>query len=141
ALYWVALMVGRGVASRLLALVPHGRLLWASAFCALFGCGLLLAAGGRFGVIVGLLLTGAGFSAIYPLAAERIASRFTYYHPGYFNGIFTFALMGGILAPFALGHLAAEYGLRVVPLAAMAGSCAVFALLLLIWLGRKVSGQ
>jgi fucose permease len=141
AVYWVALMVGRGVASRLLAIVPHGRLLWASAFCALFGCGLLLAAGGRFGVIVGLLLTGAGFSAIYPLAAERIASRFTYYHPGYFNGIFTFALMGGILAPFALGHLAAEYGLRVVPLAAMAGSCAVFALLLLIWLGRKVSGH
>jgi len=27
-----------------------------------------------------------------------------------------------------------------VPLAAMAGSCAVFALVLLIWLGRKVSG-
>jgi FHS family glucose/mannose:H+ symporter-like MFS transporter len=141
AVYWVALMVGRIVASKLLALVPHARLLWASAFCALFGCGLLLAAGSRFGVIVGLLLAGAGFSAIYPLAAERIASRFTYYHPGYFNGIFTFALMGGILAPFVLGHLAAEYGLKVVPLAAMAGSCAVFALVLLIWLGRKVSGH
>jgi len=141
ALYWAALTVGRIVASRLLAVVPHWRLLWASAFCALFGCGLLLAAGSRFGVIVGLLLAGAGFSAIYPLAAERIASRFTYYHPGYFNGIFTFALMGGILAPFALGHLAAGYGLRVVPLSAMAGSCAVFALVLLIWLGRKVSGH
>ena len=49
--------------------------------------------------MVGLLLTGAGFSAIYPLAAERIAGRFSYYHPGYFNGIFTFALMGGVLAP------------------------------------------
>jgi FHS family glucose/mannose:H+ symporter-like MFS transporter len=140
AVYWLALMVGRIVASRLLAVVNHGRLLSASAFCALFGCGLLLAAGSRFGVVVGLLLAGAGFSAIYPLAAERIASRFTYYHPGYFNGIFTFALMGGILAPFALGHLAAGYGLKVVPLAAMAGSCAVFALVLLIWLGRKVSG-
>ncbi len=85
----------------------HGRLLAFSAFCALFGCTALLAAGSRFGVVVGILLTGAGFSAIYPLVAERIASRFSYYHPGYFNGIFTFALMGGILAPFVLGHMAA----------------------------------
>jgi fucose permease len=141
AVYWTALMVGRIVAWRLLALVNHARMLSSSAFCALFGCGLLLAAGSRFGVVVGLLLAGAGFSAIYPLAAERIASRFTYYHPGYFNGIFTFALMGGMLTPFVLGHLAAGYGLRVVPLAAMAGSCAVFGLVLLIWLGRKVSGH
>ena len=91
-------------------------------------------------MVVGLLLTGAGFSSIYPLAAERIASRFSYYHPGYFNGIFTFALMGGILAPFVLGHLVGMSGLRIVPLAVMAGSCAVFVLILLIWLGRKVAG-
>jgi fucose permease len=141
AVYWLALMVGRIAAWRLLAVVNHARMLASSAFCALFGCGLLLAAGSRFGVVVGLLLAGLGFSAIYPLAAERIASRFSYYHPGYFNGIFTFALTGGMLMPFVLGHLAAGYGLRVVPLAAMAGSCAVFALVLLIWLGRKVSGH
>jgi FHS family glucose/mannose:H+ symporter-like MFS transporter len=141
ALYWLALMVGRFAVSKLLLVVRHGRLMALSAFCALFGCTALLAAGSRFGVVSGLLLTGAGFSAIYPLVAERIASRFSYYHPGYFNGIFTFALMGGILAPFLLGHLAAGAGLRVIPLAAMLGSCAVFALVMLIWLGHKVSGR
>ncbi len=140
ALYWAALMLGRVAASRLLPVVRHGRMLAASAFCALFGC-TLLTAGSRFGVIFGLLLTGLGFSAIYPLVAERIASRFSYYHPGYFNGIFTFALMGGILSPFVLGHLAAGSGLNAIPMAAMAGSCAVFGLVLLIWLGRKVSGS
>jgi len=112
-----------------------------AAFCALFGCTCMLAAGTRVGVVVGILLTGAGFSAIYPLAAESIASRFSYYHPGYFNGIFTFAMLGGILAPFVLGHLAVVWGLRVVPVAAMLGSCAVFSLVLLIWLGHKVSGS
>jgi FHS family glucose/mannose:H+ symporter-like MFS transporter len=141
ALYWAALMVGRIIAARLLRVFRHGKILGISAFCALFGCAALLAAGSRFGVVVGLLLTGAGFSAIYPLVAERIASRFSYYHPGYFNGIFTFALTGGILAPFALGHLAASTGLHMIPLAVMAGSCAVFALVLLIWLGHKVSGH
>ena len=141
AFYWLALMVGRIVVSKLLRVVRHGRLMASSAFCALFGCMALLAAGSRFGVVVGLILTGAGFSAIYPLVAERIANRFSYYHPGYFNGIFTFALMGGVLAPFVLGHWAEGSGLRVIPLAAMMGSCAVFALVLLIWLGHKVSGQ
>lgn len=141
ALYWLALLGGRIVVSRLLRVVRHGRLLGISAFCALFGCTALLASGSTFGVVTGILLTGAGFSAIYPLAAERIASRFSYYHPGYFNGIFTFALMGSMLAPFALGHLAAVAGLSVIPLVAMLLSCAVFGLVLLIWLGRKVSGQ
>jgi fucose permease len=140
AIYWIALTGGRIVATKLLPVVRHGRMLGLSAFCALFGCS-LIAFGSRVGVVVGLLLTGAGFSAIYPLAAERIASRFSYYHPGYFNGIFTFALMGGILAPFVLGHVAMGSGLSAIPVAAMAGSCAVFALVLLIWLGRKVSGH
>lgn len=141
AYYWMALMLGRFVVSKLLRRMRHGRLMGFSAFCAFFGCTALLVAGSRFGVIAGMLLTGAGFSAIYPLVAERIAKRFSYYHPGYFNGIFTFALMGGILAPFALGHLAASSGLRVIPLAAMLGSCAVFALVFVIWLGHKVSGR
>jgi FHS family glucose/mannose:H+ symporter-like MFS transporter len=141
ALYWGALMVGRIGATRLLRVMRHGRMLALSAFCALFGCTAMLAAGTRAGVVTGLLLTGAGFSAIYPLVAERIANRFSYYHPGYFNGIFTFALTGGILAPFALGHLAAGASLRVIPLSVMLGSCAVFGLVLLIWLGHKVSGH
>jgi hypothetical protein len=140
AVYWLALTVGRLVTARLLPVVRHGRLLAISAFCALFGC-IALDAVTNFGVVTGILLTGAGFSAIYPLAAERIATRFAYYHPGYFNGIFTFAMMGGIIAPFVLGHVAASSGLRIVPIAAMIGSCAVFALALTIALGRKVSGS
>jgi FHS family glucose/mannose:H+ symporter-like MFS transporter len=140
AVYWTALTIGRIVAAKLLPFVRHGRMLGLSALFALFGCS-LIAFGSSAGVVVGLLLTGGGFSAIYPLAAERIASRFSYYHPGYFNGIFTFALMGGILSPFALGHVAMGSGLSAIPVAAMIGSCAVFALVLLIWLGRKVSGH
>jgi fucose permease len=141
ALYWFALTAGRVVMARLLSVVRHGRLLSISAFCALFGCIALLAASTTMGVVVAILLTGAGFSAIYPLAAERIATRFSHYHPGYFNGIFTFAMLGGIFAPYLVGHLASWAGLQVVPMAAMLGSCAVFALVLLIWLGRKVSGS
>jgi len=141
ALYWLALTAGRVIAARLLTRVAHGRMLLISAFCAVFGCIFLLGAMTTLGTVVGILLTGAGFSVIYPLAAERIATRFTAYHPGYFNGIFTFAMMGGILAPFALGYLAAAYGLRMLPLMTLPGSAMVFVLIALIWLGRKVAGS
>lgn len=141
ALYWLTLTAGKFGATLLFPLIPHSRLLAGSAFCALFGCICLALVGTAFAMVTGLLLTALGFAAIYPLAAEKISTRFAYYHPGYFNGIFTFAMMGGILAPFLLGHLAAEYGLSVIPLATMAGSCAVFLLVSLIWLGRKVSGS
>ena len=140
-LYWLSLTLGRVAAGRLLAHVRHGAMLAGSAFCALFGCVAVMYAGGTAGVVVGILFMGAGFSAIYPLAAEGIAMRFSYYHPGYFNGVFTFAMMGGVLAPFVLGHLATMTGLRIVPFAAMLQSCAVVALILVIRLGRKVSGR
>lgn len=140
-LYWLALTSGRVIAARLLRRVNHAKMVAASGFCALFGCAALRFAGTDFGVVVAILFAGAGFSAIYPLAVERISTRFSYYHPGYFNGIFTFAMLGGILAPFLLGHAAGIWGLEIVPLAAMAGSCAVLGLILLIWLGRTVSGS
>jgi fucose permease len=139
--YWVSLTLGRVAAGQLLSRMGHGIMLWTSASCALFGCIGILYAAGAGGVVVGILFMGAGFSAIYPLAAEQIATRFSYYHPGYFNGIFTFAMMGGVLAPFVLGHVATTTGLRVVPVAAMIQSCAVVALILVIRLGRKVSGR
>ena len=141
ALYWFALAAGRLGAARLLPHVRRGILLAGSAFCALFGCAALLGATTQFGTVIAILLAGMGFSTIYPLASERISTRFSSYHPGYFDGIFTFALPGAMLVPFAVGHAAADFGLRVVPVAAMIGSCVVLLLLLVIWLGRTVSGE
>jgi fucose permease len=139
--YWFSLTLGRVGAGQLLSRMRHGLMLAGSAFCALFGCIAVMYAAAPAGVVIGILFMGAGWAAIYPLASEQIATRFSYYHPGYFNGIFTFAMMGGVLAPFVLGHLATSTGLKAVPIAAMVQSCAVVALILVIRLGRKVSGR
>ena len=141
AFYWAALTLWRIGAALLLRMMPQGRLLSISAFCALFGGTALAVSDTRGGVVVGILLVGAGFSVIYPLASELIATRFTSWHSGYFSKLFAFAMSGGIFAAFVLGHLAEATGLRAIPLAAMLGSCGVFALILLIRLGRKVSGN
>ena len=141
AVYWIALTIGRIAASILVKLIPHGRLLAISASCALFGGMSLTASDTRGGMIVGIFLIGAGFSAIVPLASERVAQRFTGYHPGYFSGLFMFAMSGAIFADFLLGHIAEWTNLRAIPAATIVGTCAVIAILLVIRLGRKVSGN
>jgi MFS transporter, FHS family, glucose/mannose:H+ symporter len=140
ALYWFALLVGRVSAQGLLPRVRHGRLLLTSGLLALLGCSILLFTNNLFGATVGILMIGGGFAAIYPLVVEKIGDRFPYYHPGFFNGIFSFAVTGGLLAPWTLGIFAHLWGIRVVMVLPMLGSCAVMLLLALIWIYAKLTG-
>jgi fucose permease len=143
ALFWIALLVGRVAAVAILPKLRHSMLLAGSVLAALFGCLLLWRASpdNRSGVLVGLLLLGAGFASIYPLVAEKIGGRFPYYHPVFFSGIFSFALFGGLIAPATLGYAAAVWGIGIVVAIPLLGTCMVSALLLLIWLEAKVTGR
>ncbi len=138
ALYWGALLVGRIVAQWILARVSHGRLLLCSVLAAMFGCIVLLSTDNRFGAISGTLLVGAAFAPIYPLVVEKIGHRFPHYHPGFYNGIFSFAMAGGMLAPCTLGLFASLWGVRVVMGLPLAGSVIVFVLLMLISLEARL---
>lgn len=140
ALYWVALFLGRIAAQAILPRVSHPRLLLGSILSAWFGCSLLWMTNNLSGAIVGILLAGCGFAAIYPLMVERIGNRFPYYHPGFFNGIFSLAFTGALLAPGTLGFLAGEWGVGVVMSLPLLGTGMVFILLALLWLESKLSG-
>jgi len=141
ALYWLFLIAGRLVAAAILPRVRHGRLLMGSMLSAIFGCMMLYFTNNGFGASVGACFVGAGFASIYPLVAEIIGRRFPYYHPAFFNGIFSFALVGGLLAPATLGYAASEWGVGVVMGIPLIGTILVMALLLLIWLEAKVTGR
>jgi FHS family glucose/mannose:H+ symporter-like MFS transporter len=141
ALYWLALLVGRVVSQWILPRVRHSRLLVTCAVCAMFGCVVLLATDNRFGAVSGILLLGGAFAPIYPLVVERIGHRFPYYHPGFYNGIFSFAIAGGLLAPCMLGYFASNWGVRVVMELPLAGSAVVFVLIMLIWLEARLSSS
>jgi fucose permease len=108
-----------------------------SVVAALFGCIILLSTDNRFGAVTGVLLVGGGFAPIYPLVAGKIAGRFPYYHPGFFNGIFSLALTGGMLAPWSLGFATDQFGIRVAMVLPLVGTLAVFTLLMLIWAEAK----
>jgi len=141
ALYWLCLMTGRLGAVSILPRVRHGRVLALSVFAAFLGCLLLYFTDNTFGAAMGAFFVGGGFASIYPLVAESIGRRFPYYHPGFFNGIFSIALLGGLVAPATLGYAAEAWGVGVVVAIPLIGSCTVVALVLLIWLESKVTGR
>lgn len=140
ATYWMALLLGRIAAIGVLRRIAHARLLTGSAAAAMLGCMLLLSTNNQFGAVTGILLVGGGFAPIYPLVAEKIGHRFTYYHPGMFNGIFSVAMVGAMIPAWFLGYLANLWGVGVVMLLPMLGTCMVFVLVLLIWLESKIGG-
>ncbi len=141
ALYWLFLLMGRLASAAILPRVRHGRILAGSVLGALLGILLLFFTNNAFGATMGALLLGAGYAAIYPLVAEAIGRRFPYYHPGFFNGIFSLALTGGMLAPASLGYAAADFGVGVVIGIPLLGTGMVMMLVLLIWLESKVTGR
>jgi MFS family permease len=141
AVYWLFLLAGRLGAIWVLPRVRHGRLLLLSGGLALFGCVLLFVTNNAFGAYMAAFFIAAGYASIYPLVAEVIGRRFPYYHPGFFNGIFSVALLGGLLAPATLGYAANGLGVGVVIGIPTIGTFIVMALLVLIWLESKVTGR
>jgi FHS family glucose/mannose:H+ symporter-like MFS transporter len=140
AVYWIALLVGRVAVFSLLPSISRGKLLMGTVLAALFGCIILLSTNNRFGAVMGILFVGGGFSSIYPLVVQKIGGRFPYYHPGFFNGIFSFALTGGLLAPWSLGLFTSMWGIHVVMILPLFGTIMVFLLLVLIWAEAKFGG-
>jgi hypothetical protein len=103
----------------------------------MFGCIILIATDNQFGATAGVLLLGGSYAPIYPLVVERIGHRFPSYHPGFYNGLFSFAFAGGMLAPCTLGFFASEWGIWVVMGLPLVGSVMVFLLLMLVWLEAR----
>src|SRR5580692_3016576 len=141
ALYWFALLIGRVVAQWMMSRVKHTRLLTVSVLCSMFGCIVLILTDNRFGATAGVLLLGGSFAPIYPLVVERIGHRFPSYHPGFYNGLFSFAIAGGMLAPCILGFFASLWGIWVVMGLPLVGSAMVFLLLMLVWLEARFHAQ
>lgn len=139
--YWGSLLVGRVAAKALMKSIHHGKLLLGSIVLALLGCSILTNTTDAFGANTGILFIGCGFASIYPLVVEKMGHRFPYYHPGVYNGIFSFAFTGGLLAPSLLGYLAQAWGVGIIMVIPMLGSLMVFLLVLLIMLEAKLNGD
>ena len=139
ALFWVALIGGRLAAQSVLTRASHARLLGWSAAAAVFGMVILGFTDNRFGAFVGILLVGTAYAPIYPLVIEKIGNRFPEYHPGLFNGIFSLAMTGALLAPCSLGALAEIWGIGIVMVLPAAGTFMVLMLVAAIWIEARIA--
>jgi len=137
--FWASLLLGRVAAQMLLKRVSHARLLFASAAAALLGCLIMEFTNNLFGAGVAIFLMGGGYSVIYPLVVEKIGHRFPHYHPGFYNGIFSIGLIGGLIAPGILGLLTHWYGIRAVMAVPTLGTITVFVLIVLLWIETKMT--
>ncbi len=86
------------------------------------------------------IVIGAGFAPIYPLIAEQLDDRFAY-HPGFYNGLFSIAITGAMLAPWILGYVDGYFGIRYVMLLPAIGSIVVLMVALLIMLEAHLMGS
>jgi fucose permease len=112
--YWLLLTGARVAAQWLLERVRARRLLVISALASLAGCLLLSLTVEAGGAWVGMMLLAMGFSATLPLVSGKVGQRLGDYHPGYFHGIFTIGLCGGLLIPALGGPLAEVFGVASI---------------------------
>jgi FHS family glucose/mannose:H+ symporter-like MFS transporter len=129
-IYFAALMLGRLASRFLLPRINHRRLLLSSITLAMAGYSILSFATILPVALIAAMLIGAGFAPIYPLIAEQLDDRFSY-HPGFYSGAISIAVIGATGAPWLLGYVDEYLGMQAVMLIPALGSCAV---LLLAWL-------
>ena len=139
ALYWIALTLAKVALPRLPGWATPFRQLTASTAAALFGCLLLFSTTGVGGAVVGVLFLAAGLGSANPLILGMIGERFPQYHPGFFNGLLSLALIGGMLAPWSIGHLANDSVIQWVLAAPAVGVVMVYLLLSLVLLEARVA--
>ena len=140
AAYFLALMLGRLAMQKLLSKVQHWKFLLGSVTTSIFGCLLLSLSGSLATAWLGVIVIGASFAPIYPLVAERLDDRFSY-HPGLYNGTVSIAITGAMSAPWLLGFVDANFGMRYVMLLPAVGSVFVLILSLLIMLEAHLMGS
>lgn len=138
-LFWFALLGGRVASLTLMRHFRPGRLLAGAVLVPMFGCLVLASTNNLFGAITAVVVIAGGFALILPLVMDRIAGRFPYFHPGFFSGIFSLAMTGGLLAPASVGLFANYFGIGVVAVLPLLGSVAVFLLYWVLVLESKLS--
>ena len=125
AAYWAGLMIGRIAGARLLAIMRKERLVFASGVGSAIGTAILLGGPSLITLAIGAAIIGLSFAAIYPTTLAIAADRYQRLAGTIFGLLFAVGLIGGMLFPFAIGHLSEHYGMRAAMLLPLVGALAI----------------
>jgi fucose permease len=139
--YWAALMVGRSMAAGLLRAVGKMKLVLSCGGTAVLGGAILLHATSLRMLVMGIVLIGLSYGPIFPTTLAVAGDRYPKDAGTVFGLLFSVALVGGMIYPWAVGQVSEQISVRTgmwVPLLGAVGICC-----LSIWLmsGRVGDGR
>src|SRR6266550_3948951 len=132
AAYWGGLMIGRILGARLLEKMRKERLIFASGIGSAIGTAVLVASPSLITLASGATIVGLSFAAIYPTTLAIAADRYQRLAGTIFGLLFAVGLIGGMLFPFAIGHLSEHFGVRSAMLLPLLGAVAITILAMVI---------
>jgi len=110
--YWGGLMLGRVLGAKLLERMPKEHLIFMSAIGSAIGTVVLIASPSIAAMGTGAVIVGLSFASIYPTTLAIAADRYQRQAGTIFGLLFAVGLIGGMLFPWAIGHLSEHFGLR-----------------------------
>jgi fucose permease len=141
AAYWAGLTIGRIAGARLLMMMRKERLVFASGVGSAIGTAILLGGPSLITLAIGAGIVGLSFAAIYPTTLAIAADRYQRLAGTIFGLLFAVGLIGGMLFPFAIGHLSEYYGMRAAMLLPLVGAVVIVILATMIARDRGAAGS
>jgi MFS transporter, FHS family, glucose/mannose:H+ symporter len=111
-LYWIGLMFARIVMGKILKKISPAPVLRVCIGIAIAGSLLLISAQNLTFAIPGLILTGIGFAACFPIILAYVGEAYSKLSGTAFSVVLVMALAGGMTYPYVTGILGNSYGLR-----------------------------
>ena len=139
AAYWAALMVSRTLAAKVLRRITKAQLIVSGAVLSLAGCALLLSARSLTLLFAGTALIGLSYGPIFPTTLAIAGDRYSERAGTVFGLLFSIALVGGMLFPWALGQVSDRVGVRVGMIVPALGAAGIVMLSFSVLFGERKS--
>lgn len=136
--YWGALMLGRILASRLVGRIGKLQLVAGSAMVSLAGCTILLTSQRLALLITGTALIGLSYGPVFPTTLAIAGDRYSKRAGTVFGLLFSIALIGGMLLPWAVGQVSQQLTIRMGMLVPALGAIGITILSISVLLRERV---
>ena len=139
AAYWAALMLGRILASRVLQGIKKSQLVVATAVLSLGGCVVLLSARSLVALFAGTALIGLSYGPVFPTTLAIAGDRYSQRAGTVFGLMFSIALVGGMMFPWAVGQISQQVSVRAGMIVPAVGAIGIVGLSLAVFFGKRES--
>lgn len=135
--YWAGLMLGRMAAAKVLRGIGKIQLVVSAAFLSLAGCAILLSAQTLILLFLGTALIGLSYGPVFPTTLAIAGDRHSQRAGTVFGLLFSIALIGGMMFPWAVGQVSQLVSVRTGMVVPALGAVGIAGLSLAVWFGER----